>query len=133
MKVIRGHHFSFSVADLDRSKEFYGQFLGFEEIARPDFSVPGVWYKVGETEVHLIEKPAHTDVGQPSPQLTPLAGHSAFQIENYADAVEALTAAGVEIIELGEEVGQLFLRDPDGNIIELIELGGRLGALPSTD
>jgi hypothetical protein len=27
-------------------------------------------------------------------------------------------------------VGQIFLRDPDGNIIELIKPGGRVGKLP---
>ena len=130
MKIVRGHHYSFTVADLERSKAFYGGLLGLEEIERPDFGIPGVWYGTGETQVHLIEKPASADTGTPSPKLTPIANHSAFQIEDYDQAVAALREHGAEFVELSREVGQIFVRDPDGNIIELIQPGGRLGRLP---
>ena len=130
MNVIRGHHFSFTVSDLDRSKAFYGGVLGLEEIDRPDFGIPGVWYGVGETQIHLIAKPEGADTGSPSPKLTPIANHSAFQIEDYDTAVATLREHGAEFVELSREVGQLFVRDPDGNIIELIQPGGQLGRLP---
>jgi catechol 2,3-dioxygenase-like lactoylglutathione lyase family enzyme len=130
MHVIRGHHFSFTVSDLERSKAFYGDLLGLEEVERPDFGIPGVWYGVGETQIHLIGKPEGVDTGSPSPKLTPIANHSAFQIEDYDAAVDRLRETGAEFIELSREVGQIFVRDPDGNIIELIQAGGRLGPLP---
>lgn len=129
MKILTGHHFSFSVANLDRSRAFYAGVLGLEEIERPDFGVPGVWYRAGETEVHLIERPANVDTGKPSPELTSIGNHSAFRIEDYSKAVTTLCAAGAEFIELGREVGQILVWDPDSNIIELIEVGGRLGSL----
>ncbi len=130
MHVIRGHHFSFTVSDLERSKAFYGDLLGLEEVERPDFGIPGVWYGVGETQIHLIGKPEGVDTGSPSPKLTPIANHSAFQIEDYDAAVDRLRETGAEFIELSRDVGQIFVRDPDGNIIELIQAGGRLGPLP---
>ena len=130
MNVIRGHHYSFTVSDLERSKAFYGDVLGLEEVERPDFGIPGVWYGVGETQIHLIGKPEGVDTGSPSPKLTPIANHSAFQIEDYDAAVERLRECGAEFVELSREVGQIFVRDPDGNIIELIQPGGLLGRLP---
>ena len=130
MNVIRGHHYSFTVGDLERSKAFYGDVLGLEEIERPDFGIPGVWYGVGETQIHLIGKPEGVDTGTPSPKLTPIANHSAFQIEDYDAAVARLRECGAEFVELSREVGQIFVRDPDGNIIELIQPGGLLGRLP---
>lgn len=130
MHVVRGHHFSFTVTDLERSSAFYEKVMGLESIPRPDFGIPGMWYGVGETQIHLIQKPEGTDTGTPSPKLTPIANHSAFEISDY-DAMKAhLRDCGAEFVELGSEVGQMFVRDPDGNIIELIKPGGRLGKLP---
>ena len=39
--VIRGHHFSFIVRNLEKSRHFYGDILGLKEIERPDFPFPG--------------------------------------------------------------------------------------------
>ena len=48
------HHVAISVSDLARAKDFYGNVLGLEEIARPAFPFDGAWYRVGNQEVHLI-------------------------------------------------------------------------------
>ena len=48
-------------------------------------------------------------------------------IDDYEATLAALGEEGVEVFGLGAEVGQLFVRDPDGNIIELIVPGGMLG------
>jgi catechol 2,3-dioxygenase-like lactoylglutathione lyase family enzyme len=120
MKVLRGHHVSLVASDLARARRFYEDVLGFQEIPRPDFGFPGIWYGVGEIEVHLIVPPAGAETGTPPDRLSPIAGHAAFQIDDY-DAAEAhLRAHGVAFLGLGRQVGQLFLRDPDGNQIELI-------------
>jgi catechol 2,3-dioxygenase-like lactoylglutathione lyase family enzyme len=127
VKVLRGHHVSFPVTDIERSRRFYGDLLGFQEIPRPDFGFPGAWYRVGEIEVHLIVPPPGTDVGTRPGGISPVAGHAAFQIDDYG-AVEAhLKENRIAYVGLGARVGQLFVSDPDGNVIELIEPGGRLG------
>jgi len=124
MKVLRGHHVSFAVRDLAASRRFYGELLGFGEIPRPELGVPGTWYRVGDTEVHLIQTPAGVETGAPPPKLSPLANHAAFQIDDYEAAVSALRARGLEVLETSGAMGQLWVRDPDGNVIELIKPRG---------
>jgi catechol 2,3-dioxygenase-like lactoylglutathione lyase family enzyme len=120
MKVLRGHHISFSIADLARSKHFYGGVLGLAEIPRPQMGIGGAWYGTGDTEVHLIVKPEGVDAGQPPSKLTPVADHAAFQIDDYDAAVTHLRSAGLEVLETTRTQGQLWVRDPDGHVIELI-------------
>ena len=120
MQVLRSHHISFSVADLDASKRFYGGLLGLAEIPRPAMGLGGVWYRAGETEVHLIVRPDGIDTGAPPAKLTPVADHAAFQIDDYEAAVAHLRAAGLDVLETNRNLGQLWVRDPDGHVIELI-------------
>lgn len=41
MKIEAIHHVSLGVTDLERSRQFYREILGLEEIARPPFNFPG--------------------------------------------------------------------------------------------
>jgi catechol 2,3-dioxygenase-like lactoylglutathione lyase family enzyme len=120
MKVLRSHHVSFSVADLAASQHFYGTVLGLTEIPRPAMGLGGAWYGAGNTEVHLIVKPDGIDVGTPPSKLTPVADHAAFQIDDYDAAVAQLRGAGLDVLETNAKLGQLWVRDPDGHVIELI-------------
>lgn len=114
------HHISFAVRDLERSQAFYQGVLGLEPIERPDLGLPGAWYRAGASEVHLIQLPEGADAGQPPAKLSPIANHQAFGIEDYRATVEALRGHGLEVLETGPERGQLWVADPDGNVIELI-------------
>jgi glyoxylase I family protein len=114
------HHISFAVSDLERSRAFYENVLGLETIERPDFGLAGVWYRAGQAEVHLIQKPEGVDTGQPPDKLSPIANHQAFAIEDYDAALEKLQSHGLEVLEIGANRGQMWVADPDGNVIELI-------------
>lgn len=114
------HHVSFSVADLARARRFYEDVLGLEQIERPDLGFPGVWYRAGSSEVHLIARPPGVDVGRPPHALSPLANHQAFGIEDYGRTLAWLHQQGVEVVETSPENGQMWVRDPDGNVLELI-------------
>jgi len=120
MKVLRAHHVSFAVRDLARARAFYGEGLGLREIPRPELGIPGTWYGAGDVEIHLIEVPPAFDAGTPAGKLTPLANHAAFQIDDYEAAVAALRARGLEVLGTSDRQGQLWVQDPDGNVIELI-------------
>ena len=113
-------HLAFPVTDLERAREFYEGVLGLEPIARPDLGFEGAWYRAGDCEIHLLVPPAGMDVGQPPKSLNPMALHTAFAIDDYGSVAARLCAAGIELLELGEEAGQMWVRDPDGNVIELI-------------
>ena len=119
------HHISFAVSDLEKSRAFYQDLLGLEPIDRPEMGLQGAWYSAGNSQVHLIATPEGVQVGSPPESLTPLANHSAFAIEDYTATVAYLKERGAEILETKPEIGQLWIRDPDGNIIELIDQHGR--------
>ena len=121
------HHCSLDVADVEVSRSFYGGLLGLPEIERPDFGIPGAWYQAGSVQLHLIQVPSGVDVGSSAPTLTPLAHHIAFEIEDYEAVRGSLCEAGLEMLATGAERGQIFVRDPDGNVIEFIKPGGQLG------
>ena len=116
----RLHHASFPVSDLARSMDFYGRVLGLQPIARPPLPFPGAWYQAGACEVHLIVPFEGTDVGKAPQQVNPFAVHTAFTVSDYEAVRTRLLGEGLELLETGPEVGQMWVRDPDGNIIELI-------------
>lgn len=120
--ALRGlDHVSFPVRDLERSVAFYRNVLGLAPIPRPDLPFPGAWLGgAGGIQVHLIVPPEGAPLGSPPPSLNPLGGHVAFAIADYDAVVAALHAAGIETLEAGTEVGQLWVRDPDGHLIELV-------------
>lgn len=120
MRARRVDHVSFAVRDLERALGFYRDVLGLAPAPRPDLGFPGAWLQAGEAQVHLIEVPADFDAGTPPPALHPLAGHAAFAVDDYEATLAALRARGLEVLALGAEAGQMWVRDPDGHIVELI-------------
>jgi catechol 2,3-dioxygenase-like lactoylglutathione lyase family enzyme len=114
------HHVSFAVSDLARSRRFYEGVLGLEEIPRPAMGVAGVWYRTGGAEVHLIATPPGARIGSPPETLNPLANHQAFAIDDYQKTLDALERHGLEVLKTSPKVGQMWIRDPDGNVLELI-------------
>jgi len=114
------HHISFAVTDLDRSLGFYRDLLGCEPIPRPDLGFPGAWLRAGESEVHLLVKPEGFEAGTNPGRLNPLANHHAFGIEDYEKVLGVLRERGVEVLQTSAERGQMWILDPDGNVIELI-------------
>src|SRR5262245_890562 len=118
----RVDHVSFAVRDLARSLRFYRDVLGLAVAPRPDLGIPGAWLTVGDAQVHLIEVSTDFDAGSPPPALNPTASHAAFGIDDYARALAVLRKEGLEVLEFGEASGQMWVKDPDGYIIELISI-----------
>lgn len=121
--VLGAHHMSFPVRDVERSRAFYENVLGLVEKPRPPQLVamfPGAWYQAGACEVHLIQYPETMDVGAPPPSLNPMARHAAFAIADYPTTLASLRAHGLTVLETNPDVGQMWVRDPDGHVIELI-------------
>ena len=116
----RVDHVSFAVRDLARSLDFYRGVLGLELAPRPDLGIPGAWLQAGDAQVHLIEVPPDFDAGAPPPTLNPAAGHAAFGIDDYETALAKLREHHLDVLAFGAQSGQMWVRDPDGNIIELI-------------
>ena len=114
------NHISLAVSDLDASLHFYRDVLGLENIPRPEMGIAGAWLGAGDSAVHLIAVPEGADVGAPPDALTPLACHQAFAVDDYQKTVDHLKANGLEVLETSPKRGQLWVKDPDGYIIEFI-------------
>ena len=116
------HHTAVIVTDVDRAKGFYGGILGLRELPRPDFGFDGVWYQVGEgQELHLIVHPEARTV-RGTTTIDGRDGHFAMRVGSYAKTLEHLRAHGVACRELPLNPtpwAQIYVTDPDGNVIEL--------------
>lgn len=119
-------HVTIVVQDLDRSRDFYVGVLGMQEVERPGFSFPGLWFQAGPTQIHLILE--HPESGPAGHSIAAEASisrtrHFAFEVED-AHAVErALDELGVPIVagpkSRPDGPTQLYVRDPDGHLVEL--------------
>jgi catechol 2,3-dioxygenase-like lactoylglutathione lyase family enzyme len=113
-------HVSLSVDDFEAVRPFYEEVLGLErDPARPAFGFPGAWYQLGGCQIHLIQRPDGVDTGTRAPGLTPVAPHVAIRVDDYDAAVAYFKGHGIEVFETNADNGQLWVRDPAGNIIEL--------------
>ncbi len=115
------HHVSLAVTDLEKSKKFYKDVLCLEEIKRPAFDFPGAWFQVGSQQLHLIVYPSAATL-RGTRELTSKEGHFAFRVASYDDTLKWLNEMNVEVLENPTSrsgFAQIFVSDPDGNLIEL--------------
>ena len=89
------HHVAISVSDLARAKEFYGDVLGLEEIARPAFPFDGAWYRVGNQEVHLIV--SRDPTFRTGKGVTLEDGHFALRVEELSRGARAPRVEGLPL------------------------------------
>jgi catechol 2,3-dioxygenase-like lactoylglutathione lyase family enzyme len=116
-------HFTIPVKNLDRSEKFYSELLGFKKIGRTDRIV---FMRAGDDYFNLTFSE--------NPITLNAAGrheiHSAFRVtpQTYEQVRKTLPEQGIEIFKeedrrVGVFVGRsAYIRDPDGNVIEFIDL-----------
>ena len=129
------HHFTIRCRDMARTKDFYRDVLGFEAGARPAFPFAGYWLYCGDQPaVHLVEHDDPTAIGsvvgligkelamQPVGERTGAVDHIAFSGTNRKEVSDRLDRLGIAYTYNpvpGGQLHQLFVRDPDGVILEL--------------
>ena len=120
-------HVTLIVSDLERSREFYVDFLGMEQVTRPDFDFPGLWFQAGPTTIHLTledEKAGKAGWGnyQGATSL-PRSHHFAFLVDDVEEVVPLVESSGYQVISpmkrRPDGAKQLFISDPDGHVVEL--------------
>jgi len=115
------HHVAVCVTDMDRAKHFYGVVLGLPEVARPPFDFGGAWYEFGGRQLHLIVHPPTLTMRRTS-LIDARDGHLALRVRSYRQTLEHLRAHGGPCLEQPRNLtpwAQLYVADPDGNVIEL--------------
>nr|KAK5436029.1 hypothetical protein LTR18_009608 [Exophiala xenobiotica] len=126
-------HLVLTVKDLDASVKFYEQVLGMQHTsfgAANDPSIQRHALNFGRQKINL-----HISGKEFEPKaqnVQPGSGDLCFLVEdNVDDVLERLQEKGVEVVEGGQVVqrtgaqGKLrsvYVRDPDGNLIELSNL-----------
>ena len=117
-------------SDLAASLHFYRDVLGFEQITRPAFKLPGAWLRFGKSELHLIHNPHGSFRADRAIDRDDL--HFALNVDDFEATISELKSKGFH--EDGDAGGalrmlvdrksltgypQVYLCDPDGNIIEI--------------
>ena len=137
MPIGRLDHYSIRTFDLEASRHFYTEIMGFVSGPRPPFDFPGVWLYSGEPTpdsngvVHIIGidpnnpeglKAYLGDKDAASLEGTGTVDHIAFRAEGLTDMRSRCSRHAISIRErtvpaLG--LHQVFIEDPSGVTIEL--------------
>lgn len=154
MTVQRLTHLGICVSDLERSVAFYCDVFGLEETGRlePDVAatsqileIPGaklqaVYLERDGWRIELLyfSSPGHTGSDAPRPVNRLGLTHLSFRVQDLATITSRVEAAGGRVLEnsrlaLGDDSGALFVVDPDGTRIELIDAPGDPAALPGSE
>jgi catechol 2,3-dioxygenase-like lactoylglutathione lyase family enzyme len=121
-------HVALVVSDLQRSRRFYGEQLGMEELQRPqNFTFAGAWYRAGGQEIHLIvagDTTSEAGWKDPGPGARAgLAVHLAIEVDDLEAEQVRLESGGVGVfagpLQRGDGVVQFYVEDPDGHLVEL--------------
>lgn len=132
-KIETFHHVSVPVTNLENSKKFYEEILGLEKIEeRPPLDYDGAWYKLGDDhQLHLIVHDRSQSTFRERKKLDSGDVHFAVRVKNYQETLEFLRSKGYqqntddELCEMEESPNnptpwqQLYIMDPDRNVIEL--------------
>jgi catechol 2,3-dioxygenase-like lactoylglutathione lyase family enzyme len=117
MQIHELNHVALHVADVEKSSAFYRDVLKLEPIPRPAFTFPGAWFRLGtHQELHLIGE-------RVEPVVSGNRGnHFALRVEELDSWEAHLQKVGAEFRHRKQRpdgAWQVFLRDPDGHVIEL--------------
>ena len=135
-------HISITVENIEKSKQFYTQLLGFESIMEKEVCSESFGIAVGlkdakaklvmlklpdnNTLIELFEyiNPKGKKIKSNSPN-TISTGHIALEVSDIQTCYNKLKTAGVKFVsepqKLGDSVWFCYFKDYDGTLLELIQ------------
>lgn len=138
MTELSAHHVGVTVTDLEQAVEFYRDTLGFP--VENEFSISGEEFATAVDVEDATGRFAHLDAGgvrvelveyepEGEPQAEssvnqPGAKHLGFSVDDVDSLYESLegdveTLSEPQTTDTGSRI--LFVRDPEGNLVELLE------------
>jgi len=152
MSFLRLTHIGICVSDWERSLRFYRDVLGFTY--RSELQVAGepsntllqldnvdlraIYLERDGTRIELLHfaSPGHRSSTTPRPMNQLGLTHLSLRVDNLAATLADLKQAGVQILARTHidipafEAAAIFIADPDGTLIELVQSPGDLEAPP---
>jgi lactoylglutathione lyase len=117
MRVHELNHVALHVHDVEASCRFYETVLGLEPIPRPAFTFRGAWFRLGTAqELHLIGERTQAVHSHNR------GNHFALRVDDLQEWENHLAAANADFQRpkmRPDGAWQIFLRDPDGHVVEL--------------
>lgn len=119
MAVTQFLHATLLVTDLEVSQHFYETVLKLTPVER-SLSFAGVWYQVGPVQIHLVVAASVVD-DCVNTEKWGRNRHLAFAVANLEHVKQRIESFGYEFQLSASGRSALFVRDPDGNLIELAQ------------
>jgi catechol 2,3-dioxygenase-like lactoylglutathione lyase family enzyme len=123
MRILSLDHLVLTVADPDRTAAFYREVLGMEEVV---FGGGRRALSFGTQKINLHQAGAEFQPAARKP--TPGSADLCFLVESLQDVIARLGQSGVTIEEgpvtrtgACSPLRSVYIRDPDGNLVELSE------------
>ena len=119
IKINTIHHQSMPMRNRARALVFWEDLLGLEVIPAQEAGDGLIWMQATDgTMIHLVQRPPDD-----KPNI-----HTAFEVDDFDEALDAMTEAGYEIIKgpIEREDGQraFYVYDPEGNRLEFATKSG---------
>jgi lactoylglutathione lyase len=100
MRATTFNHVSISARSLDQSLRFYRDLFGMERIPSPVFRYPTAWLRLGDQQLHLIERD----------DRVPRSQHFALNVDlvevDWPDVTTLDTSVVTDLRKLADEVPQ---------------------------
>jgi catechol 2,3-dioxygenase-like lactoylglutathione lyase family enzyme len=120
-------HVTIICADLEATRRFYVDVLGMTEVARPAFGFPGLWFQLGDVQIHATQQSPEAGQagwGDRGGTITSRGHHIAFAVDDVTKALEVVQKLGVRIAsplqQRPDGFKQIYLYDPDCHVVELV-------------
>jgi catechol 2,3-dioxygenase-like lactoylglutathione lyase family enzyme len=127
IRVTSFDHVTIICADLEATRRFYVDLLGMTEVARPAFKFPGLWFQLGNVQIHATQQSPESGRagwGDRGGEVTSRGHHFAFAVDDMSKALERVRLHGVRIAsplqQRPDGYKQVYLYDPDGHIVEIV-------------
>ena len=118
------NHVSITVTDVAKARDFYTGVLGMQEIPRPAFDFPGIWYSLGgDLSLHIILNDQLVRPAVEREKIVARYAHFALWTDDADDTASRIEQLGLpcrDVISGPTGLRQVFVKDPDGNMVEFI-------------
>jgi catechol 2,3-dioxygenase-like lactoylglutathione lyase family enzyme len=152
MSLLRLTHIGICVSDWERSLRFYRDVLGFTHLSElqvagepsntllqlDDVELRAIYLERDGTRIELLHypSPGHRGDGQPRGMNQLGLTHLSLRVDDLAATLEDLRRAGVQVLDKTRidipafQAAAVFITDPDGTLIELVQSPSDVTAPP---